>query len=503
MKKPILLLLILAIGLSLNVRKGLAESGPERTRTIVTTDGEVDDMDSFIRLLLYSNEFDLEGLIYTSSQWHYAGDGKGALFTSEMPFTASRYGERTSLRWAGTQWMQGLIKKYASVYDNLLKHDKGYPSPEYLMGIVKIGNIDFEGEMSKDTEGSDFIKDILLDNRPGPVYIQIWGGTNTLARALKSIEDDYKGSGEWKDIYRSVSDKTIIYTILDQDATYNKYIAPNWPEIKVIYNSAQFWSFAYMWPMSVPQDMKVYLSGKWFSENIKFMHGPLLENYYLWGDGQKISGDPEHTQGDLQEAQRQQRNQYDFISEGDSPAFFFLLDYGLRSTDDPSFGGLGGRFIKSASNPARWEDGSTVVDYNPLTDKQDTTYPQVRWIPVLQNDFAARADWCVRDYEDANHAPVTGLNHSGNLFANPGEEVRLSGTAGDPDGDKLTYSWWQYMEAGTCKSVAAITGKDSREATVIIPSDAGTGETIHIVFEVCDSGTPELTRYQRVVISVK
>lgn len=55
----------------------------EKARTIVTTDGEVDDMDTFIRLLLYTNEFNVVGIVYTSSQWHYAGDGKGTLYTSE------------------------------------------------------------------------------------------------------------------------------------------------------------------------------------------------------------------------------------------------------------------------------------------------------------------------------------------------------------------------------------------------------------------------------------
>src|SRR5689334_7269329 len=118
-----------------------------KPRTIVTTDGEVDDIDSFIRMLLYSNEFALEGLVYSSSQWHYAGDGKGTLFTSEMPFTARRYGTRTSLRWAGTQWIQSLIGKYGEVYKNLSLHANGYPTPEYLLNLVHIGNIDFEGEM--------------------------------------------------------------------------------------------------------------------------------------------------------------------------------------------------------------------------------------------------------------------------------------------------------------------------------------------------------------------
>jgi hypothetical protein len=54
----------------------IAQTKNTKPRTIVTTDGEVDDQDSFIRLLLYANEFDLVGLIYSSSQWHYTGDGR-------------------------------------------------------------------------------------------------------------------------------------------------------------------------------------------------------------------------------------------------------------------------------------------------------------------------------------------------------------------------------------------------------------------------------------------
>ena len=474
-----------------------------KPRIIVTTDGEVDDMDTFIRMLLYTNEFNVEGLIYSSSQWHYAGDGKGTPFISEMPNTSKRYGERTDLRWAGTEWMQGLIDKYAKVYDNLIKHDKSYPKPEYLKNIIKVGNIDFEGEMSKDTKGSNFIKWILLDKKPGPVYVQIWGGTNTLARALKSIEDEYKNSKKWKDIYKKVSDKAIIYAVLDQDATYMKYIAPNWPDIKVIYNSAQFWSFAYAWPYFVPQDLKKLLGGFWFAENIKFKHGALLDNYFLWGDGQKIPGDSEHIQGDLREAQKQQRAQYDFISEGDSPAYFFILDYGLRNTEDPSFGGLGGRFVKSKTNPKRWEDGKDVTDFNPITGKPDSSYPQVRWIEVLQNDFAARANWCVKEYTEANHAPIVKLNHPNNISAKPGAKIQLSGSASDPDGNQLNYSWWQYKEAGTYEGMVTIEGSNNKEASVIVPSNAALGKTIHLILQVSDNGTPILTRYQRVVITVK
>jgi hypothetical protein len=495
-------ILFVLIPLLMGCDPSVESNRAERPRTIITTDGEVDDVDSFIRMLLHSNEFQIEGLIYSSSQWHYKGDGKGTLFTSEMPGTARRYGERTDLRWPGTTWMQELIDKYDRVYMNLMKHDAYFPSPDYLRNIVKTGNINFEGDMQENTEGSDFIKGILLDEKEGPVYVQIWGGTNTLARALKSIEEEYKGSSAWDEIYEKVSDKTFIYTILDQDATYTKYVAPNWPDIKVIYNSSQFWSFAYMWPMVVPDTLKTYMGGEWFAEHIKFNHGPLLENYYLWGDGTQIAGDPEHTHGKMEEVENRKMNQYDFISEGDSPAYFYLMDFGLRSMEDPTYGGLGGRFRNSETNPRRWEDGRDVGDLNPETGEMDSSYPQVRWIAVLQNEFAARADWCVKDYAGSNHAPVVMLKCPMDIKAIPGENVDLSCSVNDPDQNGFNYRWWQYVEAGTCGIPVQIEGATSQNASMAVPENAEPGQTIHLILEVNDDGTPALTRFARVIVRI-
>ncbi len=473
-----------------------------RPRTVITTDGEVDDVDTFIRMLLYTNEFDVIGLVYSSSQWHYSGDGKGTKFISEMEMTKDRYGERTDLRWPGTDWMELYINKYARVYDNLKKHDKNYPDPKHLLSLIRIGNIEFEGEMEKDTPGSDFIKSLLLDNDPSPIYLQVWGGTNTIARALKSIEDQYKSTPQWKEIYKKISSKAILYAVLDQDATYKKYVAPNWPDIKVFYNSAQFWSFAYLWPRVVPEQLKTYLQGKWFAENILFNHGPLMESYYTWGDGKKLPGDPEHTHGDLKEAEKYKLTQYDFISEGDSPAYFFLLDVGLRSMEDPAYGGWGGRMVKSRDNPNRWEDGKEVTDFNSYTKKEDDAFPQTRWIDVLQNDFAARADWCVKDFKSANHAPIVTLNHNADLIAKAGSTVKLSGKAKDPDGNDVEYKWWQYKEAGSYAGKVVFTDLKSNNVSLIIPEDAKTGDTIHVILQVTDKGTPALTHYQRVIVTV-
>ncbi|WP_440912190.1 nucleoside hydrolase-like domain-containing protein, partial [Enterococcus innesii] len=65
-----------------------------KARTIITTDGEVDDMNSFLRYLLYSDCFDTEGIVLTSSVYHYAGDPDKGI----EPY-----------RWTGSEWINDFI----------------------------------------------------------------------------------------------------------------------------------------------------------------------------------------------------------------------------------------------------------------------------------------------------------------------------------------------------------------------------------------------------------
>ena len=479
---------------------GVAQQKP---RTIITTDGEIDDVDSYIRMLLYSNEFNVEGLVYSSSMWHYKGDGKGTKFVSEMAMTKQIYGEKTDLRWPGTTWMNGLIDAYEKVYPNLIKHAKGYPTANYLRSVVKVGNIDFEGEMQKNTEGSAFIKTKLLDKTTASIYLQVWGGTNTIARALKSIEEEYKNTPQWNSIYKKVCSKAILFTILDQDATYKKYIAVQWKDIKVYYNSTQFWCLAYNWKKAVPEKLHYCLEAKFMGEQIINNHGSLTKMYYSYGDGQKQEGDNEHIHGDptkLKNAQWGSFNIYDFISEGDSPAFLHLINVGLDNLQDPEYGGWGGRLIKSKETPSRWEDGSAAADYNPYTDTMDLAYAQTRWIETLQNDFAARANWCVADFKHANHPPLISVNKK-LITAKSGQKVLINATAADPDNNSVKINFWQYKEVGTGKETVTIK-QNNNQAEIILPATLKKGDTVHIIVEGKDSGSPALTRYQRVIITI-
>ena len=87
-----------------------------KPRTVITTDGEIDDVGSFIRLLLYGNETNIVGLVYSSSMWYFQGNGRGTTMTSAMPMTREMYGERSDLRRPGTEWMQELIRAYGEGY---------------------------------------------------------------------------------------------------------------------------------------------------------------------------------------------------------------------------------------------------------------------------------------------------------------------------------------------------------------------------------------------------
>lgn len=95
-----------------------------KPRVIITSDGEIDDECSMVRCLLYANEWDIEGIVTSSSQYHAHGHN-----------------------WAGDDWIEPYLEAYAEVYPNLVKHDPDYPTPDYLKARTKLGNVKSEGEM--------------------------------------------------------------------------------------------------------------------------------------------------------------------------------------------------------------------------------------------------------------------------------------------------------------------------------------------------------------------
>ena len=145
-----------------------------KNRLIILSDIEADpdDTQSFVRLLLYANEIDIEGMIATTSVW-----------------------QKTRI---APESIKKIIQAYGKVQPNLLKHEPGFPEAAALLALVKQGppKYGMEGvEKGKDTEGSDWIIKKLEENDPRTLHVAVWGGVNTLAQALHKLRRNQVASG--------------------------------------------------------------------------------------------------------------------------------------------------------------------------------------------------------------------------------------------------------------------------------------------------------------------
>ncbi len=500
-----------------------AQSNP-RPRIVVTADPELDDNNSLLRFLLYSTDVQVEGLIYASSQFHLKGDGKGTKrLVPGREYT--RFGLNIcpceSWRWAPDErFIHDAVEAYEKVYPNLKVHNPDYPSPDDLKSKIRFGNVEFDGDFSKDTPGSDLIKSLMLDDQPGPLYITAWGGASTIARALKSIEEQYEGKAEWPSIKARVSKKVILLPSSDQDDTFANYIRPNWPEMAYLqYTGGPKYGFAAQIGAS-PMD-SVYYTAEWLQKHI-LRQGPMGALYRVWGDGKQMVKDDimdffgPAGQYSLDELKKRGyivwmplQKPGSWISEGDTPTFMGMLANGLRAYESGDYGGWGGyannnvlKFgIGDSTNTDTTVESLTSAVVNSTQRSEEKTFPN--FFPAAENDLSARFKWSVTPhFKDANHEPKVSMDGPLDIKAHAGEKVKLSGNASDPDGDKVSVKWWQFRVGSYPKEVAVANPNSARTA-FIVPAHAKPGQTIHLILEATDDGSPALTRYQRVIVTVE
>ena len=224
------------------------------------------------------------------------------------------------------------------------------------------------------------------------------------------------------------------------------------------------------------------------------------------------------------------------IIEGDTPSFLSLMDNGLVSYMNPTFGGWGGRYVWRQpwlETRPYWTNARGSRDTVVGTDGKSYTSDQAtiwRWREAFQHDFAARMDWTIADVAHANHNPdvvVNGVEGKAPLMLDGtvGSAVSLDASKSrDRDGNTLKYSWFFYPEAGSGlltvgggrrggggipsappggrgapPSRVTISSGTTPVATVM-PNAAGTA---HVILAVTDNGTPPLTSYRRVILTIK
>ena len=458
MVRSVLNICIMACFLGVGILSAVSAMGDQKPRLVVLTDigGDPDDQQSMIRLMVYSNEFDIEGLIASGSGT--PGELKKAVIKPQL--------------------ICEIVEAYGRVRDNLAQHADGYPTADHLLARIKSGNpqrgLDVIGE-GHDTEGSRWIISIVDRPDPRPVNIAIWGGQTDLAQALWRVRTQRGAAG-----LKSFIEHIRIYDISDQDSIAYWI----WKEFPGLF---------YVMAKSLKGRDKreavfrgMYLGGdesltsrEWMETNIRQAHGPLGPLY------------PTRTWT--------APNPHSAIKEGDTPSWLYFLPTGMNNPSFPNWGGWGGRFVQTGDRIYR--DAKDTVET--VIDARCTVW---RWRSAFQRDFQARMDWCVKPAAEANHNPLVVCNGDStrnivHIKARTGDTIRLRAAGSyDPDGHNLAYRWWYYTEAGTCQEKVVIEPSESSWADVVIPINASESE-IHVILEVTDDGDPSLTSYRRVVIS--
>lgn len=451
----------------------------QKNRAIILTDIEADpdDTQSLVRLLLYSNEIDIEGIIATTSCW--------------MPNTIN------------PQSITKVIQAYEKVQSNLKKHHPDFPEANTLYPLIKKGlpkyGMKGVGD-GMDSEGSDWIIKILEKEDERPLWISTWGGVNTLAQALYKLEK----TKSKKEAKRLIA-KLRVYTISDQDDS-GIWIRDNFPDLFYIVTPGDDYGNA-TWSGINASYIKgidhTSISNSWIARNIQQNHGPLGTSYpdVAWG------------------------------MEGDTPAFLSLILNGLNNSEHPGWGGWGGRYELYKPDFTKMKDGSSIVTIAPETReiwtnavdsftpyipnefgrsvKQDTiTYTDFkvtlwRWRDDFQNDFAARMDWSFMSYEEANHPPVPVLSNPEQISVKSGENFTLDAfQTYDPDGDNFSFLWFNYPEAGTYKKPIKVNGAENVHMVNFTAAEVDKEETAHFILKVTDKGEPQLSRYKRVIVTI-
>lgn len=497
------------------------------TRVIVTTDMEVDDMNSMIHLALYLNLLDVEAVVYTASQYHFLGDGVHTLGEANPHWRTKgvrsyewehvphepdpEAGALRSYRPFPAHWCEDLWRnEYAGAWPQLNANaaaagEPPFPSPESMVGRTLVGNVAFEGDVRDPTPGSQAIARAIMDGDPRTLWLLSWGGMNTIVRALMSIAERWSATPEWPAIQQHVYRKVRVMGVADgigQDNSWEDHGRELFPDLT--FWCVPFCYGGYVDAKFAQEDTLPLFKTPWPERNLIQGNGPLMARYMLYGDGKIYENEPDrfqfgrHARLDwgLEGVPALQFDRGDFMAEGDSMTYIPLLPVGLRGADDRGFDTLLGRMFPDGrpdvDAPAGFAAIGTPVEGNPN--------PYLR---AYQEDFAARAQWC-------NHGPAT-CSHPARVTAvtadraaEPGERIPLEAAVADPDGHGFDVSW-DIALGPTAYAGAqnlALWQESGLATAFTVPADARPGERIVITLSIRTHAERPTTRYAQLALAI-
>ncbi|OOF90910.1 hypothetical protein ASPCADRAFT_134650 [Aspergillus carbonarius ITEM 5010] len=431
-----------------------------RPRVFILSDisNEPDDTESFVRFLLYSNQFQIEGMTAVTSVW----------------LKDNVYPEQIS----------AVVDAYAKVVDNLNQHtspSSPYPAAEYLHSIVKSGPAVYGmagvGPGQNLSSGAQLLLDRLRQPVDEPLWVLSWGGENVLAETLYYVQHNFNATEAAR-----LRTQLRVYTISDQDDSglwireqfpdifyiasmhgWNQYGLAAWPAI----SGEEYYNF----DVGGPDPTKV--SAAWLRKNIQI------------GNGLGV------------------REQPDYGSWGGR---YSLVDLST-AVKYPRYSDAADRVVGQnnrtyASNHAaiwRWRDAY-----------QNDFAARIQWT-LPTNESKANHHPVVVVNQHADLSPLV-------IASTPNATISLdaSGTY-DPDRDGLSFRWFQYKEPGSTDwnvdnqipTLKYAVSSDGQRAQVTIPAadDVCDGKssndsgcwTLHLILEVRDNGSIPLTTYKRVL----
>jgi hypothetical protein len=435
---------MLAIVLTLGL-PAISKAASLKPRIVVLTDistWERDDHESMVRLLAHADLFEIEGLVVST----------GYSYNTVVP----KFIDIT----------HDVINAYEKDLPNLMKRSNqvghsaddgqqelGYwPSAKYLRDRNMFGSL--KGGLqnlgaSNDSPGSNLIIKLADEKDERPIWVLVWGGGNTVGQSIWRVKQD-RSAEQLKAFLRKIR----VYAITDQDRGAGGSSHP-WMRSVAGTNLLFIWDEC-SWGLHYGTGKKNWSA---YETNIQG-HGALGAQY------------PKFTGG----------------VEGDTPSFLYLMPTGLNDPEDPSQCSWGGTYKGDANN--LWKGTGSCGSYN------------VRFYPAAFNNFAARMDWAKDGAGNRNPIVVLDGDNGINVLTRTprqGTTVTLDASkTTDPDGNNLKFNWWVQADAGTYGGKINIASASSNKALIEVPSDSA-GKVFHVICEVTDDGTHNLSSYRRII----